>query len=305
MCNPQLKPMTKISVAITTVVLGICSCGPGLGQDPDNGPDGGHNSGSDGTSSPTETKAGFFTISSSRYTVGTTMVEQGYATGTMYRIPPVSSSGGGCTTAKYGACDVQTCVASTTTTDGGLSITYADSGPVRISGVQVNDGTMTLSPGGYGYVTVSGAIALFNGGDTVRWVAPGNPSGAPGFDVSLVAPTAVQVIAPAFVQGKVTASATQDLAVTWSGSSTTTVTAQLAAGASGESVVARCSFTGSSGVVPAAAIAAVRSAGGSASIMIMMESRATRNPVGWDIAFALQTYGLVSSGISIGTLELQ
>jgi hypothetical protein len=288
------------------LVAAVCACGGG-GSGSETDPDGGGGgNGGDGTSSPTETKAGMFTISSSRYTVSTTMVEQGYASGTMYRIPPLSSGGGGCTSVNHGACEVQTCVSGTTTMDGGLAITYTDSGPVTISGVEVNNGTMTLTPGGYGYATVSGAVALFNGGATVRWVAPGNASGGPGFDVSLVAPTAVQVTAPAFVQGKVTASATQDLAVTWSGATTSAVTAQLAAGTGGQSVVARCTFTGgTSGIVPAAALSAVRSAGGSASIMIMMESRATRMPDGWNLAFALQTYGLIPSGIAVGTLAIQ
>jgi hypothetical protein len=222
----------------------------------------------------------------------------------MYRIPPSSSGGGSCSNASYGACNVQTCDSGTPTTDGGLAITYTDSGPVAISGVQVNNGTMTLTPGGYGYVTVSGAVALFNGGTTVRWVAPGNANGGPAFDVSLVAPTAVQITAPAFVQGKVSASTTQDLAVTWSGTPTSAVTAQLAAGVAGHSVVARCSFTGASGVVPAAAISAVGAAGGTASIMIMLENRATRMPDGWNLDFALQTYGLIPSGIAAGTLEL-
>src|SRR5262249_34465164 len=162
--------------------------------------------------------------------------------------PPHSSGGGGCSSATYGACDVQTCDSGTTTTDGGLAITYTDSGPVAISGVEVNNGTMTLTPGGYGYVTVSGAVALVNGRGMLRWVAPGNANGGPGFDVSLVAPTSVQVSAPAFVQGKVSASATQDLSVAWSGAPTGSVTAQLAAGVSGHSVVARCTFNGSSGV---------------------------------------------------------
>jgi hypothetical protein len=290
-------------VAGLLVVAAVCACGGGSGSEGD--PDGGNNGGGDGTSSPTATKAGFFTISSSRYTVSTTMIEQGYATGTMYRIPPSTSGGGGCTHASHGACDVQTCDSATTTTDGGLAITYMDSGPIAISGVQVNNGTMTLTPGGYGYVTVSGGVALFNGGSTVRWVAPGNPTGGPGFDVSLVAPTAVQVTAPAFVQGKVSASATQDLSITWSGSTTSAVTAQLAAGVAGHSVVARCTFSsGASGVVPAAAISAVASAGGSASIMVMMENRTTKMPDGWNLDFSLQTYGLVPSGIAVGTLEL-
>lgn len=279
-----------------------CACGPGSNaSDPDAGADPGDR---DATSQPTETKAGFFTIHSSRYTVSSTVVEQGYATGTMYRIPPIASGAGGCETTTYGSCDVQTCVAGTTMTDGGLPITYTDAGLLTISGVLVNNGTMTLSPGGYGYNTVSGAVALFASGANVRWSAPGNPSGAPGFDVSLVAPFPVQVTAPAFVQGKVTATASQDLAVAWSGA-TSGVTAQLAAGSSAQSVVARCSFSGNSGVVPAGAIAAVRSAGGTASMIVMTERRTTHEPDGWKLELALQTYGLVPSGIAVGTLEIQ
>ena len=295
--------MTKLHVT-SMVFLAVCACGGG--GDSDGDPDGGNNGGGDGTSSPTETRAGYFTISSSRYTVSSTPVETGYASGTMYRIPPsTSGGGGGCSSAMYGACDVQTCTAVATPTDGGLAITYTDSGTIAISGVQVNNGTMTLTPGGgYSYTTVSGAVALFNGGATVRWVAPGNASGGPGFDVSLVAPTAVQVTAPSFVQGKVAASAAQDLSVAWSGSPTSPVTAQLAAGVSGHSVVARCTFNGSSGVVPAAAVSAVASAGGTASIIVMMENRSTKTPDGWNLNFSLQTYGLIPSGIAAGTLEL-
>src|SRR5262245_26459877 len=112
--------MTRIRVASLMFVALVSACGgSGSETDPDGG---GNNGGGDGTSSPTETKAGYFTISSSRYTVSNTMVEQGYASGTMYRIPPHSSGGGGCSTATYGACDVQTCDSVTTTTDGGLAI---------------------------------------------------------------------------------------------------------------------------------------------------------------------------------------
>jgi hypothetical protein len=285
------------------VVLALCACGGSSGSDGD--PDGGNGGGGGGGgSSATETKAATFTISSTRYTVSNTPIEQGYASGTMYRIPPGSSGGGSCNTTTKGPCEVQTCDSGTTpTTDGGVAITYTNSGTIAISGVDVNDGTMTLSPGAYGYTTVSGAVALFTGGATVRWLAPGNASGGPAFDVSLPAPTAVQVTAPTFVQGKVSASASQDLTVSWSGSAT--VMTQLSAGAAGHSVVARCTFaSGSSGVVPAAAVSAVAAAGGTPSIMVMMESRTTKMPDGWNLAFSLQTYGLISSGVAVGTLEL-
>ena len=287
------------------VLLALCACGASSADgDPDGGNGGGGGGGGGGGSGTTETKAANFTISSSRYTVSNTMVEQGYASGTMYRIPPTTGGAGSCSTTTKGPCEIQTCDSGTTpTTDGGVSITYTNSGTVTISGVEVNDGTMTLSPGAYGYTTVSGAVALFNGGSNVRWVAPGNANGGPAFDVSLVAPNAVQVTAPTFVQGKVSASASQDMTIAWSGSAS--VMTQLTGGAAGHSVVARCTFTsGSSGVIPAAAVSAVAAAGGTSSIMVTTESRTTKTPDGWNLVFALQTYGLISSGLAVGTLEL-
>jgi hypothetical protein len=215
----------------------------------------------------------------------------------------IGGGGGGCTTTTFGACSVQTCTAGPPPTDGGVSITYTDAGPLTISGVQVNDGTMQMTPGAYGYVTVSGAVALFNGGDTVRFVATGNPHGAPAFDVSLVAPGSAQVTAPVFTQGNVVASSSHDLAVNWTGAAN--VTAQLTAGTSGQSAVARCAFSGTSGSVPSAAIAAVRAVGGSASIMVSSESHDVRTPDGWNISFALQSYGIIASGLAVGTLTIQ
>lgn len=293
-------------IAYSLVALVLFACGgSGSDGDPDAGTGGGGGSG--GGSGATETKAAFFTVSSTRYTVSNTMVEQGYASGTMYRIPPSSSGAASCSTTTQGACEVQTCETSTTpTTDGGLAITYTDSGTITISGVQVNNGSMTLSPGAYGYTTVSGAVALFNGGANVRWVAPGNANGGPAFDVSLVAPTSANITAPTFVQGKVSASASQNLTIAWSGSTTSAVTAQLTAGTAGRSVVARCTFTsGNSGTVPAAAVSAIAAAGGTPSIIVMMENRTTKMVSGWNLQFSLQTYGLISTGIAAGTLELQ
>jgi hypothetical protein len=70
-------------------------------------------------------------------------------------------------------------------------------------------------------------------------------------------------------------------------------------------VVARCTFaSGSSGVIPAAAVSAVAAAGGTSSIMVMMESRSTKTIDGWNLVFALQTYGVIPSGLAVGTLEL-
>jgi hypothetical protein len=303
----QALPRMKRLAWVLVIACAACGGSDGGAEDPDGG-GGGSGSGSDGSGAPTETKSGIVTIESTRYTVSNTEVEQGYASGTFYRIPPVMAGGmNPCTTSTFGACEVQTCRTVTTTSDGGVSITYTDSGLMTISGVQVNDGTMTLTPGQYGYITVSGGVALFNGGDTVRFVAPGNPNGAPSFDVSLVAPTSVQVTAPSFVQGSVTASSTQDLAVAWTGSATSGVTAQLSAGTTGMSAIAHCSFSGSAGhgVVPAGALSAVRAVGGNASIIISAENKTTKEPNGWKLSFSLLTYGLISSGVAVGTLVLQ
>jgi len=297
---------------VSFLLVACAACGGSNGGEP-NGPDGGAgtdgqngSNGSNGSNAPTETKAGFITIESTRYTVSSTPVEQGYASGTVYRIPPpMMGASSACSTTTAGACQIQTC---TTSGSGGtVPITYTDSGLMTISGVQVNDGTMTLTPGAYGYITVSGAVALFNGGDTVRFQAPGNPQGAPAFDVSLVAPTSVQVTAPTFTQGSVTASATQDLAVAWSGPATSDVTVQVTGGVTGSSAVARCTFTGSAGygVVPVAALSAVRAVGGNSSIMISGESKTMKTPDGWQLSFSLLTYGLTPSGIAVGTLAFE
>jgi hypothetical protein len=289
------------------IVVACASCGSAAPVGTDGGGGGGGGGGGDG-GPLTETKSGTVTVESTRYTVSTTEVEQGYATGTFYKIPPVTgTSSGGCSHATHGPCDVQSCQFGGTTSDAGVTIAYTDAGSLTISGVLVNDGTMMLTPGAYGYETVSGAVALFDGGATVRFIAQGNPNGAPAFDVQLVAPSSVQVTEPAFVQGQVVAHANQDLAVAWTGSSAANVTVQLAAGRSGSSVLARCTFSGSSGggSVPAAAIAAVQSVGGSTSILIMSESRTTQNPDGWDLAFSLQSYGIVSSGLAAGTLQIE
>jgi len=286
-----------------SLVLAVCaSCGSGGSAGPDGGGGGG------GGGSPTETKSGTLTIESTRYTVASTQVEQGYATGTFYRIPPMTGpGGGGCTSHTYGACDVQTCTFSGTGNDAGTSIMYTDAGTMTIMGVQVNNGTMTLTPGAYGYDTVSGSVALFDGGETLHFAAPGNPNGAPALNAQLVAPSSVQVTAPQFDQGHVTASASQDLAVAWTGSSATSVTAQLAAGSGTTSAIAHCTFAGTAGggVVPSAAIAAIAAVGGTSSIMIMTESRTTLTPDGWSITFSAQSYGILPTGLAAGTLDIQ
>jgi len=62
-------------------------------------------------------------------------------------------------------------------------------------------------------------------------------------------------------------------------------------------------FTCPSGTVPAAAVGAVYNVGGNASIMVMSESRTTKTPDGWTITFSLQSYGVIDSGLAVGTLD--
>ena len=86
------------------------------------------------------------------------------------------------------------------------------------------------------------------------------------------------------------ASAGQDLAVAWTGSSADNVTVQLTSGTTASSAVARCAFAGNAGAgtVPAGAISAVVGVGGNTSIIVMSESRMTIQPDGWNIAFSKQ-----------------
>jgi hypothetical protein len=170
---------------------------------------------------------------------------------------------------------------------------------------------MTITPGAYGYQTVSGSVAFFKGGESVRLTAPGNPTGAPAFDVALTAPASVKVTAPVFdAQARVTASAAQPLSVAWQNGGGGEVAVQIASGTTAKSASARCAFPAGSGhgVVPSAVLTAVGAIGAQTSITVSAESRAVKNPDGWDITVSLQAYGLRAGGtggIASGLLQLQ
>jgi hypothetical protein len=179
---------------------------------------------------------------------------------------------------------------------------------VKVSGVLVNDGTMTLTPGGYGYNTVSGSVAFFTGGETVKFAAPGNAKGAPAFDTTLSAPSSVTITSPVFdSQGRVTVGGGQNLTVKWSGATAGEVATQISSGTSAKSAIARCAFPTASGqgVVPASVISAVKAVGAQTSIVISSESRTVKNPDGWDLTITLQAYALKPQGGGIASGLLQ
>jgi hypothetical protein len=252
---------------------------------------------------------------STAYSVGQTPVEFGSASGTFYRIPPATTGAPtptACTTTTSGACTVTSCTfGGATPTDGGApAISYTHAGTVKVSGVLVNDGTMTLTPGGYGYNTVSGSVAFFTGGESVKIAAPGNPQGAPAFETTLTAPASVKVSAPVFdSQGRVLVSSGQNLTVKWTGATAGEVAAQITSGTSSKSAIARCAFPTASGqgVVPASVLAAVKAIGAQTSIFVSAENRAVKNPSDWDITITLQAYGVKAqgSGIASGLLQFQ
>ncbi|AKU93893.1 hypothetical protein AKJ09_00557 [Labilithrix luteola] len=260
-----------------------------------------------------ETKVGTITLTSTAYTIGTTTVEQGMATGTFYRVPPVkgTSSGGGCSTQTIGTCEVTECTMATATSDGGtVAIDYTDAGRVTITGVDVNDGSMTLTPGGYGYQTVSGSVALFSAGATIHMSAPGNPNGAPAWGSTMTAPGSVNVTKPLFdAQSSVAASANADLAVSWTGGAGGNVLVSVASAIQGKSSQTRCVFPAASGKgsVPKAALGSAASVGGQTTLMVMSESRDVQSIDGWNITLSLQSYGVrpQGGGLALGILKLQ
>lgn len=274
--------------------------------------------GSSGDPDPTpkETKVGTITITSTAYKVGTTPVEMGSAWGSFYRIPPQAPGGpstSSCTTNTTGACTVNACTfGSSAPADGGApAIAYTHAGVAKVTGVLVNDGSMTLTPGGYGYQTVSGSVAFFKGGESVGVSAPGNPNGAPAFDVKLTAPSSIVVTAPVFdAQSRVSVGAGKNLAVGWQNAAGGEVAVQISSGTSAKSAIARCAFPAGAGqgVVPSSVLAAVGAVGGQTSITVSAESRAVKNPDGWDITVTLQAYGIragASGGIASGLLQIQ
>lgn len=269
----------------------------------------GSSSGASSGDPPQATKSGTITIMSTHYKVGQTPIEMGSATGTFYQLPPATGAAGAspCTITKEGACTVTACTFGSTPTDAGApSIQYTHAGPVKVSGVLVNNGTMTLTPGAYGYQTVSGNAAFFNGGENVRLVAPGNPSGAPAFDVALVAPTSPNVTAPTFnAQSQVVVANGQSLGLAWQNGGSGEVVAQIASGTQQKSAIARCAFPGGAGngTIPAAAIKTVYGAGAQTSFFVSAEGNKVLTPDGWTITVALQAYGLraTANGPSIAS----
>jgi hypothetical protein len=274
---------------------------PATGKE-DGGSSGGSSSGE--PEGPTDTRAGNVTVTSTAYAIGATQIEMGSATGSFYRVPPPvpgAPSTGGCQTTTTGACTVTTCTFSGST--GTSAVTYTDAGPIVISGVDVNDGDMTLTPGGaYGYQAVNGNVAFFRGGESIRFSAPGKAGGAPSYDVTLTAPSSPRITAPTFdTQGRVVMTPGQDLAIAWV-SANTDVIAQITAGTGSKSVTARCVFPGSTkqGKVPAAVISSVKSAGAQASFLVTSESKKVETKGGWNTTFSLQSWGVRDGGLASG-----
>ncbi|MDB4945009.1 MAG: hypothetical protein JWP97_4543 [Labilithrix sp.] len=293
---------------------GSGSSGSSGGGGGSSGSSGSSGSEPDGGAEPQETKVGSITISSTHYAIGATPVEMGSASGTFYRVPPpTGGASSACTETPEGACTLTTCNAAPSGDAGASAIEYTHAGPLEVSGVLVNDGTMSLQPGGYGYATVSGSVAFFMGGEPIRVHAAGNAAagGAPAFDVTQTAPGTVTVTAPVFdTQSRVAVNAGAPLAVSWSGAGSSDVLAQVAAGTSSRSAVGRCIFPGGggSGSIPAAVFAAAQAAGGtgvSFSVTVLAHHRETKD--GWRIDVDLQSYGLRPGGanLAIGLVDVR
>jgi hypothetical protein len=118
------------------------------------------------------------------------------------------------------------------------------------------------------------------------------------------------VTAPVFdAQSRVRVGAGKDLAIAWKKAAGGDVAAQIAAGTTTQSALARCAFPAASGqgVVPASVLATVGAVGGQTSLVVSAESRAVKNVDGWDITVTLQSYGLrtgASAGLATGFLDL-
>ena len=319
------RPSFLAVLALGTGIAIVACSGSATGVDPSGGSSGGSSgtsgegssggsSGSSGSSgdldgsvTPKETKVGTITIVSNKYLIGTTSVELGTASGSFYRLPPnAGSTGTPCSTSTQGACEVTTCTFNGGTTDAGtVPVTYTSAGTATVSGVLVNNGSMTLTPGAYGYQTVSGSVAFFTGGETVRVRAPGLPGGAPAFDLTQTAPSGVTVTSPTFnTQARVVVGSGQALNVAWSGSSASDVVVQMAAGTTAKSAQARCAFASGSGngTIPATVLTAMSSVGGSGtSFIVSSTARKVTTVDGWTLTVDLQAYGLKPAGAGLAT----
>lgn len=148
------------------------------------------------------------------------------------------------------------------------------------------------------YDPVTGAVALWSGGETLTVAAEGKD--VPAFTTSLVAPSKLTMTAPALPSPSANLSVTRSapLSATWTGASSGQVVLYFDAATGSNAFSATCTFKASDGKaeVPAAAFADFPAIDGTFNFYV--KEAAVASPPGWTVRFTVSSAIVGPSGVS-------
>lgn len=240
-----MLPHRSALVVLITIALAACSAGGGTATGAD-----GTGGGSTGTSSTSSggpgvaTKGGLVAVSSSTLDYGGGPKSSYVVSATFYDLGTSDGgSAGQCQTTEQGECTLTLC----TGFGSGGSGPPPEAGTIVVS---TPTASATLVPAGTTYAPATGQTMFWSPGDQVTAQASGGV--VPAFSLAVPAPAEVQVTAPAFSgNGMMVLSASQDLVVSWSGTSAGKVQVALSGGAGAGTLSCKFDPGAGSGVVPA------------------------------------------------------
>jgi hypothetical protein len=275
------------------------------------GADGGRTDAGSGGSGPndaggssTPNRGGGVYLTSWDYAIGTTPVRGHSASAAFVRAYPTASTGGACTSTTSGDCILYRCPIASSTGDAGAASTGASAGAIVVSG---GASAVRLVPSGGSYAAVTAQTKLWNGGEALTITADG--AEVPAFTLRATAPSFVTVTTPVFpaAGGSVVVARSRAFAVSWTGGSAGSVSANVGAATATTSTSITCTFPASSGAgsVPASLLAELPSSPTSAYVSITGAASANAVVGGWDVRTTLTTLARTATGSATASATLQ
>jgi hypothetical protein len=231
---------------------------------------------------PGPTKVGRILLGQTITLISGQEYDSSYATAMFMETDP--AGGSSCATSHFGACDVYDCPLGGPTPDAG-AVRYAGAGTVDVTGGFTN---YSLPTSGGTYTTESSQELLYDEGTVLYASASGDE--VPAFsNRALTVPGPFTVENPS-LDGSLALPRTQGLALAWSGASGQKVQVNVSTvDANVRSVAIACTFTGSSGTVPAGAMGKLLPTSGAVTGYVSVSSpvETTFAAGAWQITFAL------------------
>lgn len=278
--------------------------------------DGGRADAGGGASGPSDagalgapTRGGGVYLTSWEYAIGTTPVRGHSASAAFVRAYPTASASGACTSTTSGDCVLYRCPIASSAADAGAADPGAANSGASAGAIVVSGGTsaVRLVPSGGSYAAVTAQTKLWNGGESLTITADG--AEVPAFTLRATAPSFVTVTTPVFpaAGGSVVVARSGAFAVSWTGGSAGSVSANVGAVTATTSTSITCTFPASSGAgsVPASLLAELPSSPTSAYVSITGAASATAVVGGWDVRTTLTTLARTATGSATASATLQ